>query len=173
MRAVLLAFDTGSRAAALMLGGIVLALAVVAMATPWTAADVAQWAEHVFGATFIALMGGLIFATIFCWVRLRQTGGKVWLEGGLQAAAAITTLALTYTLLGISLGVGTLAAHELTPETVRPVIQELTHNFSLAFLTTVVGLPVSAVLRTALMLTNAQLQSTARSHPLLVHGEGD
>ena len=55
----------------------------------------------------------------------------------------------------------------------RPIIQQLTHNFSLAFMTTVVGLPLSTILRTALLVTNAHLQSTARAYPLLVHGEGD
>ena len=174
MRGVLVALDTGSRAVALMLGGIVLGLAGIVMATSWTAADVAGWAERVFGATFIALTAGLIFTAIFSWLKLRQTGGaKVWLEAGLQASTGVATLALTYTLLGISLGVGSLATQELNPMTVRVVIRELTENFSLAFLTTVVGLPVSAVLRTILLVTNAQLQSRGRALALPFHHEGD
>lgn len=173
MRGMLVALDTGSRAAALLLGGIVLGLAGIAMATSWSAGDVAAWAQRVFGATFIALMAGLIFTSIFCWLRLRQSGAKVWLEAGLQAATGIATLALTYTLLGISLGVGSLATQELTPETVRVVIRELTENFSLAFLTTVVGLPVSAVLRTILVVTNAQLQTRGRALIPAFHTEGD
>jgi hypothetical protein len=73
-----------------------------------------------------------------------------------KAANGIATLALTYTLLGISLGVGTLAEQELTPETVRHVIRGLTSQFSLAFMTTVVGLPTAAVLRTLLVVTHAR-----------------
>ena len=158
MRAVFQTLDTGSRAAASVLGGIVVVLAFAVMTTSLSAADVAAWAQRVFGLTFIALMGGLVFTSAFCWFRLRQSGGeRVWLEAGLQAANGVTTLALTYTLLGISLGVGGLAAQELTPETVRVVIRGLTENFSLAFLTTVVGLPLSAVLRTVLVVTNARL----------------
>lgn len=172
MRAVLLALDTGSRAAALMLGGVVLGLAGIALATSWSAGDVAAWANRVFGATFIAIMAGLVFTAVFCWVKLRQTGGeRLWLEAGLQAANAITTLALTYTLLGISLGVGGLAAQELTPETVRVVIRGLTQNFSLAFLTTVVGLPLSAALRTALVVTNARINSRGHMVPAKRQGE--
>ncbi|MBE0529636.1 MAG: hypothetical protein IH626_02345 [Rhodospirillales bacterium] len=163
MRGVLAALDTGSRAAALMLGGVTLGLAGVVMATSWTTGDVATWAQRVFGATFIALCTGLIFTSIFCWLRLRQTGVKVWLEAGLQSATGVATLALTYTLLGISLGVGSLATQELAPETVRVVIRELTENFSLAFLTTVVGLPVSAILRTLLLVTNAKIQTQQRA----------
>ena len=81
-----------------------------------------------------------------------------WTEAGLQAANGIATLALTYTLLGISLGIGTLAEQELTPETVRHVIRGLTSQFSLAFMTTVVGLPTAAILRTLLVVTHAQKQ---------------
>jgi len=71
------------------------------------------------------------------------------------------TLALTYTLLGISLGIGTLAGQELTPETVRGVIQDLTANFSRAFLTTVIGLPVSAALRAVLVVTHGRRRMAA------------
>ncbi len=171
MRSVLLTLETGSRAVALMLGGVVIGLAIIVMATHWSAGDVAAWASRVFGGTFIALMGGLVFTSVFCWVKLRHTHGEqVWLEAGLQAAAGITTLALTYTLLGISLGVGALASQELTPETVRVVIRELTENFSLAFLTTVVGLPLSAALRTVLLVTNARIKTHARYLPAPTQG---
>jgi uncharacterized membrane protein len=162
MRAVLHAIDTGSKAASLLLGGTVVALAIAVMATQLTAAALADWAQQVFGLTFIGLLAGLIFATFFCWVRLRHTSGsRVWLEAGMQSANGITTLALTYTLLGISLGVGGLAAQELTPDTVQSVVRGLTEKFSLAFLTTVVGLPTSAVLRTLLLVTNARIQTRA------------
>lgn len=173
MRGILVALDTGSRAAALMLGGIVLGLAGIVMATSWTATDIGAWAERVFGATFIALTAGLVFTAIFSWLKLRQSGARVWLEAGLQASSGIATLALTYTLLGISLGVGSLATQELNPETVRVVIRGLTENFSLAFLTTVVGLPVSAVLRTVLLVTNAHLQSRCRALVPVFHEEGE
>jgi hypothetical protein len=172
MRAVLLALDTGSRAAALTLGAVVIGLAAIVMSTTWSVADVGAWAHRVFGATFIALMAGLVFTTVFCWVKLiKSHGNSMWMEAGLQAANGITTLALTYTLLGISLGVGGLAAQELTPETVRVVIRGLTQNFSLAFLTTVVGLPLSAVLRTILVVTNARLKTELPRLPAHTIGE--
>ena len=74
------------------------------MATRLSVVDVADWARHVFGVTFIVLTAGLILTAFFCWVRMRQSGGeRVWLEAGMQSANGIATLALTYTLLGISL----------------------------------------------------------------------
>ena len=76
-----------------------------------------------------------------------------WFAVGMQAANGVTTLALTFTLLGISLGIGSLAGQTLTPETVQTVIRDLTANFSLAFMTTVVGLPVSAGLRALLVIS--------------------
>ena len=65
------------------------------------------------------------------WV-LDPRGSEVSLETGLQAANGIATLALTYTLLGISLGIGSLAGHELGPETIQAVIRDLTRHFSMA-----------------------------------------
>ena len=75
----------------------------------------------------------------------------------MQSANGVTTLALTYTLLGISLGIGSLAGQTLTPDTVQAVIRDLTANFSLAFMTTVVGLPASALLRAALTVGHGRL----------------
>ena len=72
------------------------------------------------------------------------------------AAHGVATLALTYTLFGISLGIGTLAGQGLTPETVQTVIRDLTASFSLAFMTTVVGLPLSAALRTILVVVHGK-----------------
>lgn len=77
----------------------------------------------------------------------------------MQASNGITTLALTYTLFGISLGIGTLSEATLTPDTIHEVIRALTANFSLAFMTTVVGLPVSALLRSLLAVTHARIEA--------------
>ena len=162
MRAVVQMLDTGSKAVSFLLGGTVVVLAGIAVTTTMDAAGVATWAHQVFGLTFLALAGGLVFTSLFCWVKMNQIPGeRVWLEAGLQAANGITTLALTYTLLGISLGVGALAGQQLTPDTVQDVVRELTEKFSLAFLTTVVGLPLSTVLRTLIVITNARNQSRA------------
>ena len=164
MRAIVQVLDTGSRAVTFLLGGVVVVLAGAALITSLDAADIAQWAEQVFGLTFLFLIGGLIFTALFCWVKMMQLpGDRVWLEAGMQAANGITTLALTYTLLGISLGVGGLAEQQLTPETVQAVVRDLTEKFSLAFLTTVVGLPLSAVLRTLFLVTNARNHQRAVS----------
>jgi len=157
MRGILHVMDAGSRSVSVMLGGLVVILAGTVMATSMTAADIAARAQEVFGITFIGLMAGLVFTALYCWVMAaRSPDSGFWTEAGLQAANGIATLALTYTLLGISLGVGTLAEQELTPETVRHVIRGLTSQFSLAFMTTVVGLPTAAVLRTLLVVTHAR-----------------
>jgi hypothetical protein len=87
----------------------------------------------------------------------------------------VTTLALTFTLLGISLGIGTLAGQELTPETIQPVIRKMTANFSLAFMTTVVGLPISALLRSLIIVTHARNHSPAHAkrRPIAARRQGD
>lgn len=157
MRGIFHFVDTGSRAVSVMLGGLVLVLAGAVTTTTMTPTDIAARAQEVFGITFIGLMAGLVLTALYCWaMAARSPDSRFWTEAGLQAANGIATLALTYTLLGISLGIGTLAEQELTPETVRLVIRGLTSQFSLAFMTTVVGLPTAAVLRTLLVVTHAR-----------------
>ena len=156
---------TGSRSVSYLLGVVVIGLLIAVQATSMDAAGVGDWALKVFGATFIAILGALVFTVLFCWTRYRDLGsahpdGRVWLEGGLHAANAVSTVALTYTLLGISLGIGVLAGQALTPDTVQEVIQGLTDHFSMAFLTSVVGLPSAAALRALLCITEARLNAS-------------
>ena len=164
MRALIRSVATGSQAVSYVLGGFVLALAVTVAATAMSPTEIVGWARDMFGHAFIALMITLVVTAVYAWVRLlRQPGSPVWLEAGLQAANAVTTLALTFTLLGITLGIGTLAEQKLTPETVQGIVHDLTARFSLAFMTTVVGMPLSAVLRTLLMVTDAHQRASAES----------
>jgi hypothetical protein len=160
MASVLKTLDTGSRAVSFMLGGLAIALAVAAVASSTSAAEISDWAGRVLGWTFVLILAALIFVCLFSWVRLLQDGTtpatEVWYEAGIQAANGVTTLALTFTLLGISLGIGSLSGQELTPETIQAVIRTMTANFSLAFMTTVIGLPVSALLRSLLVVTDAR-----------------
>jgi len=163
MRAVLSIAETSSRSLSFFLGAVVLGLAVAVGATSLDVPSIAQWALQVFGITFIVLLASLVFATFFSWVRYSQDrregkGGHVWMESGLHAANGVSTLALTYTLLGISLGIGTLADQQLNPETVQTIISGLTQHFSLAFLTSVIGLPLSGALRALMMITQARLE---------------
>ncbi len=160
MASVLKTLDTGSRAVSFMLGGLAIALAVAAIASSASAAEISDWAGRVLGWTFVLLLASLILVCLFSWVRLLQEGTtpatEVWYEAGIQAANGVTTLALTFTLLGISLGIGSLSGQELTPDTIQAVIRKMTANFSLAFMTTVIGLPVSALLRSLLIVTDAR-----------------
>jgi len=163
MRALLATLDSGSRATSYLMGALAIALAVAVLATSQSATDIAAWAREVLGWTFVALLAALVFLALFSWVRLLGDGpSEVWFEAGVQAANGVTTLALTFTLLGISLGIGTLADQELTPETIQPVIRRMTANFSLAFMTTVIGLPVSAVLRSLIVVTHARNRGLAQ-----------
>ena len=154
--------DAGSRSLSYLLGFGVLALAAGVIMSSLGVAEIGTWALKVFGATFLVLLGAMVIATLFCWTRQRMLAGeadqrRVWLEAGQHAASGVATLALTYTLFGISLGIGGLAGQELTPETVQVVIRELTGHFSLAFMTTVVGLPLSAALRALISITESRL----------------
>ena len=148
----------GSQAASYLLGGLVLATAGAVTLLSQDVSAITGWALDVLGAGFLVLLAALVFGTLFGLVRMNAQGirdadREYWFAVGMQTANGVTTLALTFTLLGISLGIGSLAGQELTPDTVQSVIRDLTANFSLAFMTTVVGLPVSAGLRALLVIS--------------------
>jgi hypothetical protein len=176
MRAVLASVSAGGRAFSYGLGILACTLALAAAITSIEVADIADWALDVFGVTFLVVYGGLSLTVLFCWTRQYQSAGDpvarhIWLTAGLHAAGGVATVALTYTLLGISLGIGSLAGHELGPDTIQPVIRDLTRHFSMAFLTTVVGLPVSAVLRAMLMVTARRIETAGAAPTILIAGD--
>lgn len=173
MRAALSALDSGSRTLSCFLGVVVLGLFGAAMATSLDAGDIMRWAREVFGVTFLVALSVLVVVALHCWTRLKAGGAvdAARLETGLQAANGVATLALTYTLLGISLGIGGLAGQELRPDTIQLVIQGLTRHFSMAFMTTVVGLPISAVLRAMLMVTARRIEARRTAPTSLISGD--
>lgn len=155
MRAVLTTIDSGARSLAYFLGVIVIALAIGKAATSLDTATIAAWTWHVYGATFLALFALMTFVTLFCWTQMRNSAdrGPVWFEAGMHAAGGIAILALTFTLLGICMGIASLNGQELSPETIHEVMGRLTANFSMAFLADVLGLPTSSALRALLSVT--------------------
>ncbi|MGB0682358.1 MAG: hypothetical protein ACPGOV_06605 [Magnetovibrionaceae bacterium] len=150
-----------SRTASYLLGSLAILSASAVALTSGSPGDLSRWVLEVLGLGFVGLLSGLVFTAAFSYLRMQSAEGAeerhFWLACGLQAANGVTTLALTFTLLGISLGIGSLAGRDLNPETVQSVIRELTANFSLAFMTTVVGLPVAAVLRAGLLIRHQRL----------------
>lgn len=158
--------DSTSRALSYLLGALCIGLAAAVFATSMAPDAIARWTLEVFGLSFVILFSLLCFISLFAWVRMGQNSDlrDFWLEVGLHGANGVSTLALTFTLLGISLGIGSLAQQELTPETVQVIIGELTKHFSLAFLTTVVGLPSAAILRAVLSISHQRLQ-TKETYP--------
>ena len=85
---------------------------------------------------------------------------KSWMIVGSHTSNGIATLALTFTLYGISKGIGGLSSENLNIDQINMVITNLTSQFSMAFFTSVVGLPLSAILRATVALV-------ARSEGLL------
>ena len=147
-----------SEAFSYLAGITVIVVAVSAAYASGSASTVIDWTMKNLGFGFVGLLATLVFTTLFSLIRLKSAGEdgerrRFWYAVGMQAANGVTTLALTFTLLGISLGIGGLADQNLTPDTVQSVIRNLTANFSLAFMTTVIGLPLSAALRALLVIS--------------------
>lgn len=165
MQTATLLLRTGMRSLSYAGGTAVIALAIGVYVTSSQPAVIANWALEVFGLSFIVLLTTLSFIVAFAWTRMMAIAEdpsrrEFWLTCGLQAASGVSTLALTYTLLGISLGIGTLAEQELNTDTVQALIRNLTDHFSMAFLTTVIGLPLSAVLRALVIITEMHIRSS-------------
>ena len=161
---ILAIVGSGSKSISLVLGTAVLGAAVATGVMGLELREMAGWAFEVFSVTFLSLLGAMLAGFAFCLVRLverRKSGldGEVCFEAAVHLAGGVATVALTYTLLGISLGIGTLAGRDVNTETVQTIIGDLTSHFSLAFMTTVIGLPVSAVLRAVIHITDTYLRS--------------
>ncbi len=157
MNTVLSLTGSGSKALSYFFGVLVLGLTAGVALTNLPLGQIIAWSDKLFGGLFLAVFSGLVYLSILAIVRvagqpLDKPGVRTWFEAGVQSANAIATLALTYTLLGISLGIGSLAGQDLNPDTVSAIIRSLTENFSMAFMTTVIGLPVSALLRAILLV---------------------
>ena len=159
-------FGLGGRAISVVLGSLVILMAGLSLSNNLAASDIFSWTVDVLGLGFITLTLMLVFVSVFSSLKILETRGQIasdetdafrrkWMLSGLQACNGIATIALTFTLLGISLGIGSLSHGGLTPDTVNDIIAELTNHFSMAFMTSVIGLPLSAVLRTMLILINA------------------
>ena len=167
MASLLSITGSGSRALSYLLGIAALGLAIGVGLTEFKVTDILTWSDKIFSGLFLALFSGLVYLSVLVIVRvsgrpITEPGVRTWFEAGVQAANAIATLALTYTLLGISLGIGSLAGQDLNPSTVSGIIRSLTENFSMAFMTTVIGLPVSAVLRAILLVAHSRSEELSR-----------
>ena len=163
------------QALSLFLGLIVIIVSLTSFTTGKAPAQILGWGLEMLGSIFLLLLSALVITAMFCCVRLIDSARDApsdlerqkWLQAGLQACNGIATLALTFTLLGISLGIGQLSNSSLTPDSIDKVIASLTDDFSMAFLTSVIGLPLSAILRTGLIVLNASLalSSTPSTKP--------
>jgi hypothetical protein len=137
--------------------GIIL-LALASYLTQMSVVDLMSWLQKVFSWSFVLIFSVLCSIAVVAGASIQTSKNNDFLyEVGLHSANGISTLALTFTLLGISLGIGTLAEQPLTPSSVNSLIGELTKQFSMAFMTTVVGLPSSAILRAWVSLRYSKL----------------
>ena len=122
-------------------------------------------AYDILGTEFLVictLLVGLALLSIFQMANreVLDEKKKSWMIVGSHASNGIATLALTFTLYGISKGIGGLSSENLNINQINMVITNLTSQFSMAFFTSVVGLPLSAILRATVALV-------ARSEGLL------
>ena len=168
--------QTGSRTLTYLLGFLVLSLAIITALYGLKTKNTLDLMLATFGPVFIGLALILIFSTLYCWQKQSDflydpVKRRPWTRAAMHFADGISTLALTFTLLGISLGIGTLAEKPLTPDTIHIVIKDLTKHFSLAFMTTVFGLPASAVLRALVQITEAKIESATVEKSLFLEGK--
>jgi hypothetical protein len=136
------------RAALMLIGLGIIALALLSYLTDMPLADIVVWAQKVFGWGFALIFSALLVLGIGAAQKIKA-GDSIayWYEVGQQAGNGISTLALTFTLLGISLGIGSLSDQALNPDNIQHIIGNLTKQFSTAFMTTVVGLPSASLVR--------------------------
>jgi len=142
-------------------GGLIILMALAVYLTQMEISGILAWMEEVFSITFISVYLALMALGVYAgWQISQGVVPSYWHEIGQQAAGGVATLALTFTLLGLSLGIGSLADQDISPDTITQIIQGLTGHFSTAFMTTVVGLPSANALRAFVSITWAKSQLT-------------
>ena len=119
--------------------------------------------DQLFGSLFVTAYLALAAGSYYCFCQLAAKDGELWLEAGLQCATGIATLALTFTLLGISLGVHTIAAGGVTAEQIVSQLPAMTERFAMAFATTIVGLPTANLIRAAMTIKWKQIHLSKES----------
>lgn len=169
---LLIGFNQSSQAISIFLGGIVLILFVYVGYSDANPSFVFEWLISTLGYSFLIITAFLTFMAIISIININNCENerrKFWFETGLQVSNLISTLALTYTLLGISLGIGELSSSKLDIDTINQTISKLTEQFSMAFMTSVIGLPLSGLLRSILIITyeHFTVQSLKTSPKLL------
>ena len=143
----------------------IIALAAVSYLTELPLQAIFSWLERVFSMAFVIIFTLLISLGVYAITQLKSVkSANYWHEVGQQAGNGISTLALTFTLLGISLGIGTLAEQPLTPENIQLLISGLTKQFSMAFMTTVVGLPAATIIRALIGIKYQKIVISGLSH---------
>ena len=152
---LLIGFNQSSQAISIFLGGIVLTLFVYVGYSDTNPSFIFEWLISTLGYSFLIITAFLTFMAIISIININNCEKgrrKFWFETGLQVSNLISTLALTYTLLGISLGIGELSSSKLDIDTINQTISKLTQQFSMAFMTSVIGLPLSGLLRSILII---------------------
>ena len=151
----ILRFNQSSQAISLLFGTLIVILLIYVLTTNNDPAFIFNWLISVLGNTFIVFLLFLSITSIICIINVcgvEASNKKLWFESGLQLSNLIATIALTYTLLGISLGIGELSTSKLDVGTINQTISRLTNQFSMAFMTSVIGLPLSGILRSILVI---------------------
>ena len=148
----------GVRALAIFSGLLVIGLALTLLLFGVVPKDLFAIAKEKLGVLFMVLSVVLVLTVMIAVVKIRDAqldhqSKSVWLHIGLHSANGIATVALTFTLFGISAGIGELAGGDLDIDTINTVIASLTDQFSMAFMTSVVGLPLSALMRVVVGVT--------------------
>ena len=153
-------FRVAGTALGMITGAVVILFALISVVTNMQVDDIVAWMAKYFGITFSGLFASLLLVSVYAIIKVSQRqSASFWAQVAAQAANGISTLALTFTLLGISLGIGALSEQSLTPENVDTIISVLTTQFSMAFMTTVVGLPASTAVRAWLAILVAKQTS--------------
>ena len=169
---LLIGFNQSSQAISIFLGGIVLTLFYYVVYSDANPSFIFEWLISTLGYSFLIITAFLTFMAIISIININNCENrrrKFWFETGLQVSNLISTLALTYTLLGISLGIGELSSSKLDIDTINQTISKLTQQFSMAFMTSVIGLPLSGLLRSILIIIyeHFTVQSLKTSSKLL------
>lgn len=110
--------------------------------------------------TIYSVLTAILLGSYLKIRRARREGSSenlsYWAQVGTQVCGLLSTMALVFTLFGLSQGVLLLGVSKVTPDSIDQLLGELMTHFGVAFYSSIIGLPTAALGRFVIFTTSAR-----------------
>ena len=127
------------------------------------------------GWPFLSVYGLLSVALMLTLLRIRSArragadeARTYWAHIGGQLCGLLSTIALVFTLWGLSQGVLLLGANQVTADTIDQLLSQLMTHFGVAFYSSIIGLPTAALGRVLVFVASSNTWKKENMHAISI-----